>query len=64
MQIAKVLTVGDKVYDAENGKPLTVTRIYSCGISTESGYLSFDDHRERFWLTKKGYLDSTRSDTV
>ena len=60
MNISKVLSVGDMVFSAQNGEPIKVTNIYSCGISTKLGYFSFDEHRKKFWLTKRCYLDSIK----
>ena len=61
-KISKVLRAGDDIYSASNGKPIKVTRVYSCGCDTEQGYFSYDLHRTAFYLTKRAYLDSKRSD--
>ena len=53
MQISSILSVGDEVYSADNGQPMKVERIYSCGFKTDKGYFSFDEHRISYWLHKK-----------
>lgn len=64
MAISKVLTAGAVVYSSADGEPMKITKVYSCGFNTESGYFSFDEHRNRYWLTRRGYLDSVkRSET-
>ncbi len=58
MKISKILEVGNTVYSSANGKPMKVTKIYSDGFDTEDDYYSFDEHRDLFFLTKIGYLQS------
>ncbi len=62
MKISKVLREGDVVFSSANGQPMKVTRVYSNGFDTEDDYYSFEEHRELYYLTKRGYLDSIRSD--
>ena len=54
-KIFKLLSVGDTVYSALNGKPMKVTKFYFVGFATDEDYFSFDDHKKLFYLTKKGY---------
>ena len=61
-KIQKILSVGDTVYSASNCHPMKVTRIYSTGFDTEEDYFSFDEHRELYWLTKRGYQYSTEKE--
>ena len=60
MKYQKILNVGDVVYSANNGQPMKITRIYSCGFDTDVDYFSYDEHRKLFWLTKRAYLDSKK----
>ena len=60
MAISKVLSAGDVVYSSANGEPMKVAKVYSCGFNTESGYFSFNEHRKRYWLTRRGYLESIK----
>lgn len=57
-KIQKLLTVGDYVYSANNGKPMRVISIGSTGFSTEEYRFSYDDVRLLFFLTKRGYIES------
>lgn len=58
MKISSVLKVGDTVYSSANCKPMKVIRVYFTGFTTEEGYLSYDEHRKKFWLTKRCCMES------
>lgn len=57
-RIQKLLSIGDLVYSAANGKPMKVIRIDSVGFETEEDWFSYDDVRSLFFLTKRGYIKS------
>ena len=57
-KIAKVLSVGDVVFSAANGKPMKVIKIYSDGFDTDDDYYSFEEHGELYYLTRRGYFEN------
>lgn len=54
--ISKLLSVGDFVYSAANGKPMKVISKDSSGFETEEDYFGYDEHRELYWLHPGSYL--------
>ena len=54
-QIKSLLKVGDKVYSAQGGVEMTVTRIYDNGFETDQDYFTFNEVRKLFYLTRYGY---------
>jgi hypothetical protein len=66
VKISKILSVGENVYSAANGKPMKVTRIYSYGFDTEEDYYDFDECGKLFFLHPKSffYLKKTQVSNI
>lgn len=56
-KIQKVIKVGDFVYSSTNGKPMKIIKINGVGFYTKEGFVSYDNHRKLYYLTKRAYLD-------
>ena len=54
-KLKKLLQIGDMVYSSNNGAPMKIKEIDNEGFSTEEDYFFFEEVRELFFLTKKGY---------
>ena len=54
-KITKLLEVGDKIYSAYNGQPMTVISVVGHIIETDQGVYTSDEHLKLFYLTKAGY---------
>jgi len=55
-KVSKLLSVGDFVYSAANGKPMKVINKDSSGFETEEDYFGYDEHRKLYWLHASSYL--------
>ncbi|MBO5955664.1 MAG: hypothetical protein J6Q10_02560 [Clostridia bacterium] len=54
-RIKNLIRKGDIVYSATGCKPMVVMEIDELGFYTEEDYFLFDEHKDLYWLTKRGY---------
>lgn len=54
-QVKNLLSVGDIVYSASNGREMTVISIDDQGFETSDDYFLFSEVRTLFYLTRFGY---------
>ena len=52
-KIRKLLSVGDTVYSAANGKPMMVSEMGEYGFTADEEYFEYDEVRKLYYLTKK-----------
>ncbi len=62
-KIRRLLSIGDLIYPI-GGKPVKVTGIFSNGFSVENGYFTYDEHRERYFLTDVERKAQNNDDTT
>ena len=61
-KVKKLLSIGDTVYSANGGAPMTVTAMHDDAFETEQDTFLYDEVRELFFLTKLGYEFSKKED--
>lgn len=62
-KLKKLLDINDVVYSASNGAPMKINEFDDDGFYTDEDYFSFDEIRELFFLTKRGYEEHFREAT-
>ena len=55
MKISKILSAGDYVYSAYDGRPMKVIRMDETGFETEEDFFSWDEHNILFYLHESTY---------
>ena len=61
-KIQRLIGVGDTVYSANGGEPMTIVAIFDDGFETEEDFFAYDEVRRLYFLTHYGYRKSKEAE--